>query len=143
MQPIDPHTLFSIFEKGDEEIYKEHASLEALKNPFVLMGTVLRGIENYYLMDVMYARSYPDEYKKVRKLTKLKYFNNLFRYLKKIDISNPDRVYRIGESFDRESTVRGLDVLRVFYEKLEHYEKCAVIKKYIDLVTTSPKLTFL
>ena len=36
MQPLNPHTLFSIFEKGDEEIYKEHNMEELLDNPFVL-----------------------------------------------------------------------------------------------------------
>ena len=51
MQPVDPHKLFSLFEKGDEEVYKEHGVEEALKNPYVLMGMVLEGMENYQLMD--------------------------------------------------------------------------------------------
>ena len=54
MQKLDPHTLFSIFEQGDEEVYKEHGELEVLKNPFVLMNMVMRGLENYQLMCIMY-----------------------------------------------------------------------------------------
>ena len=26
MNKLDPHTLFSLFEQGDEEVYKEHGS---------------------------------------------------------------------------------------------------------------------
>ena len=142
MQPINPHSLFSIFEKGDEEVYKEHGLEDTLNNPFVLMGMVLRGIENYFMMDIMYSKTYPEEYKKVKKITQLKYFNNLFGYLKRIDIRKSDKVYTIGESFNIEQTVDGLDVMRKFYEKIEHYEKCAVIKKYIDLLIkqSSPTL---
>ena len=50
MQPLDPHTLFSIFEQGDEDIYKEHGLEDTLNNPFVLTGMVLRGVENYHII---------------------------------------------------------------------------------------------
>ena len=53
MQPLDPHTLFSIFEKGDAEVYEEHNMTELLDNPYVLMGMVLRGVDNYHTMDVI------------------------------------------------------------------------------------------
>ena len=135
MQPINPHTLFSIFEQGDEAIYKEHGVEDALKNPFVLMGMVVKGIENYNIMDMMYSRQYAKEYAKVRKLTKYKYLNNLFSYLKRIDSTSFDTVYKIGESFDNQQVEKCLDYLRVYYESLEEYEKCAVIKRYSDLLT--------
>jgi len=155
MQPIDPNTLFSIFEQGDEEIYREHGVEEHLQNPFVLMGMVLRGIDNFHMMDMMYMRQYPSHYKKVRNITKYKYFNKLYSHLLKIDNNSFEDIYKIGESFDtkqtkngldRESfdtkqTKNGLDILRVFYERLEEYEKCAVIKKYIDLLLSYGKQT--
>ena len=53
MHKLDPHTLFSIFEQGDEEVYKEHGEMEVLKNPFVLMNMVMRGLENYLLQKRM------------------------------------------------------------------------------------------
>lgn len=134
MQPIDPHTLFSIFEQGDEEIYKEHGIEDALKNPFVLMGMVVKGIENYFIMDQMYMRRYANKYKNVRNITKLKYFNNLYGYLERIDSDNFQDMYKIGESFSSVDSRNALDYMRLFYEKLEHYEKCATVKKYIDLL---------
>lgn len=134
MQPIDPHTLFSIFEQGDEQIYKEHGVEEALENPFVLMGMVLRGIENYHMMDAMYMKQYPEQYKNVRNITRYKYFNKLLSYLQRIDNTSFKDIYKIGESFDREQVLGGLDFLRVYYERIEQYEKCAIIKRYIDLL---------
>ena len=134
MQPIDPHTLFSIFEQGDEEIYKEHGMEDALKNPFVLMGMVVKGIENYFIMDQMYIRRYANKYKNVRNITKLKYFDNLYGYLNRIDSDNFEDMYKIGESFSSSDTHNALDYMRLFYEKLEHYEKCAIVKRYIDLL---------
>lgn len=141
MQPIDPNTLFSIFEQGDEEIYKEHGVEEHLQNPFVLMGMVLRGIDNFHMMDMMYMRQYPSHYKKVRNLTKYKYFNKLYGYLLRIDSNSFEDIYKIGETFDTKQTKNGLDILRVYYERLEEYEKCAVIKKYIDLLLSYGKQT--
>lgn len=135
MQPIDPNTLFSIFEQGDEQIYKEHGLEDALENPFVLMGMVLRGIENFHMMDMMYMKQYPKEYKNVRQITQYKYFSKLFKYLQRIDSTNFNSIHKIGESFSKKEVDDALNYLRIYYEKIEHYEKCAVIKRYIDLLS--------
>jgi len=141
MQPIDPNSLFNIFEQGDEQVYKEHGMENTLDNPFVLMGMVLRGVENYTIMDNMYLNRYPEQYKKVRKLTKYKYMNRLYSYLEKIKSTNFDDVYSIGESFDTNYIDFGLNYLRIYYEKLEQYEKCAVIKRFVDLLhSAKPKV---
>jgi len=134
MQPIDPNTLFSIFEQGDEAVYKEHGVEGALDNPFVLMGMVLRGIENYNLMDIMYMRQYPEHYKKVRRITKYKYFNKLYGYLSRIRTQDFNGTYPIGESFEIQNVDRALNTLREYYESLEEYEKCAVIRDYQTLL---------
>jgi len=132
MNKLDPHTLFSIFEQGDEEIYKEHGLESNLKNPFVLIGMVIRGIENYQMMDMMYMKQYPQEYKNVRAITRYKYYNRLYSYLTRIKSDRLDSKFTIGDSFDLDSVKNALDHLRVYYEKLEEYEKCAVIKKFLD-----------
>jgi len=132
MNKLDPHTLFSIFEQEDEEIYKEHGLESNLKNPFVLIGMVIRGIENYQMMDMMYMKQYPQEYKNVRAITRYKYYNRLYSYLTRIKSDRLDSKFTIGDSFDLDSVKNALDHLRVYYEKLEEYEKCAVIKKFLD-----------
>lgn len=134
MQPIDPHTLFAIFEQGDEQVYKEHGMEEALKNPYVLMGMVLQGMENYYMMDMMYTRQYPKEYANVKQSVKYKYFCRLFSYLNRIDSTKFETFYKIGESFEKESVFISLNQLIEYFEKIEEYEKCAVIKRFQDLL---------
>ena len=137
MQPLDKNTLFSIFEAGDEEIYKEAGVESHLNNPFVLMGMVLRGLENYQIMDVMYMKRHPESYKEVRELTKYKYYNKLYSYLSRLDSLNFDDTYKIAESFGRDECFMGLETFLRYYEKIEHYKKCAVIKRYQDLLLES------
>jgi hypothetical protein len=137
MQQLDPHTLFSIFEQGDEEIYKEHGMEDVLNNPYVLIGMVIRGLENYTIMDMMYMRSYPEQYKSVRDTVKLKYYNGLYAYLTRIKLDSFEARYTVGETYDSQDVLFGLDTLLYFYEELEMYEKCAVIKQYMDLVRES------
>lgn len=137
MQPIDPHTLFSIFDQGDEAVYRENGVEDVLNNPYVLIGMVIRGLENYQIMDKMYTRSYPKEYQEVRDSVKLKYYNNLYQYLLRIDSTSFESVYAIGEAYDIRQVVLGLDTMLYFFEQLEMYEKCFTIKAYIDLVKAS------
>jgi len=134
VQPIDPHTLFSIFEQGDEEVYKENGVEEVLSNPYVLIGMVIKGLENYQIMDNMYLRSYPEQYKEVRDTVKLKYYNGLYQYLTRVEVDTFTSTYSIGESYDSQDVLFGLDTMLYYYEGLEMYEKCVVIKKFMDLV---------
>ena len=140
MQKLDPHTLFSIFEKGDEEIYKEHHMEDVLKNPYVLMGMVVRGLENFQLMSTMFSHNAPEEYKKVKSSIKLKYYLRLVSYLERIDADRFEELYKIGESFEFIQVDTALNHLRRYFESIEMYEKCAIIKKYIDHLSIVSKL---
>ena len=115
MQKLDPHTLFSIFEKGDEEIYREHGMEDQLQNPYVLMGMVIRGLENFSLMNI-----------------RRKYYTRLYSYLTRIDSNRFDNLYTIGETFEAARVEGGLQHLMFFFESIEEYEKCAIIKKWIE-----------
>lgn len=137
MQPLDKNTLFSIFEAGDEQVYKEHGIEDMLKNPYVLMGMVMQGLQSYCTMDLLYQRNFPKEYKKAAKGIKYTYYNKLYSYLIRIDCDEDQSMYRIGETYEKEEVQAALDLLRVYFEEIEEYEKCAVIKKYIDLLSDS------
>ena len=128
---LDPHTIFSLFEKGDEEVYKEHGQEDVLKNPFVIMGMVLRGLENFYIMDGLYSRNYGKRYTDNKPNIRYQYFTKLYNYLTRINIDNPKEVYTVGESFEKGEVEGGLNLLLRYFEGLEEYEKCAVILKYV------------
>ena len=133
MNKLDPHTLFSLFEQGDEEVYKEHGVQDTLHNPYVILNMVSRGIDNYAIMDMLYMKNYPENYKNVRDDVKLKYFTKLYLYLDRLVVEDIQAIkYVIGESYDLPNIVKRLDDLRIFFEKYEMYEKCLVIKNTID-----------
>ena len=132
---MDPHTLFSIFEQGDEEVYKEHNMTELLENPYVLMGMVVRGVQNYHLMDILNLKHYGEKYEEVRFKVKYKYFNKLYGYLKRVDNTKFESKYTVGESFEKADVMEALSTLMYFFETFEEYEKCAIVKKYSDFLT--------
>ena len=134
MKPIDPNALFSIFEYKDEDIYQEAGASEILDNPYVLMGMVLRGIENWMMMDELCRNKYPEQYREVRNSIRKKYNDRLDTYLIRIDIDREESIYKIGESFPKVGIANGLNHLIRYYERYEEYEKCGVIKKYLDKI---------
>ena len=134
MHKLDKNTLFSIFEQGDEHIYKEHNLEDTLKNPYVLMNMVVRGLENYKIMDQMYMHQYPKQYKTTRKAIQYKYFNKLLQYLERIDASKFEDRFKIGDSYEIMHNIYMLEGLMYYYEGLEQYEKCSTIKKYVQLL---------
>ena len=134
MQKLHPHTLFSIFEQGDEEIYRENNVEDLLDNPYVLIGMVVTGVENFYMIDKMYTLKHEEEYGRVRDSVKLKYFIRLYRYLDRVTPVEMDVVYRIGSDFEIDRSINAINDLLYFFEEIEHYEKCAKIKHYSDLL---------
>ena len=77
MKKLDTNQLFDIFQMGDEEIYKEHQVEDVLDNSLVLFGMVIKGVENYYIIDQLYQKKYQEQYDSVRDSIKLKYFIGL------------------------------------------------------------------
>ena len=135
MNKLDPHSLFSLFEKGDEEVYKEHGVENTLKNPYVLLNMVTRGMDNYNIMDMLYMKNNPDTYKSVRKEVKYKYYVRLYKYLERLDVESIENsTYTIGESYDVPNLIVRLDDLRLFFEGYEEYERCSLIKSTIDML---------
>lgn len=138
MNKLDPHTLFSLFEQGDEEVYKEHGVEDTLKNPYVLLNMVSRGMENYAVMDMIYMKNNYKNYDKVRSNVKYKYFTKLFGYLERLDLDDIKAAkFVIGESYDLSTLVHNLDLLRKYFEEYELYERCLVIKNTIDSVLST------
>lgn len=133
MKKLSTNQLFDIFEKGDEEIYKEHGVEDLLDNTFILFGMVVRGVENYYIIDQLYSTRYTDQYLEIRDSIKLKYFSGLMNYLERIQDIPTDLVPLIEEEFDKQSIQYAFNELMDLFIEVEYYEKCAILKKYFEL----------
>ena len=133
MKKLNSDDLFNIFFIGDEEIYKEHNIEDMMDNTFILFGMVVRGVENYFIIDKMYDSRYQERYDSVRENIKLKYFNSLVNYLERIKVLQSDTVMDIEDEFGLQAIKYALEELLEFYKELEMYEKCAIIFKYYQL----------
>lgn len=134
MQKLNPHTLFSIFEKGDEEVYRENDVEDLLDNPYVLIGMVVTGVENFYMIDQMYMVKHEKDYGRVRDKIKLKYFTKLCRYLDRVTPLEMQVTYSIGADYELDRAINAMNDILVFFEGIEYYEECAKIKEYTDLL---------
>ena len=133
MKKLNSDDLFNIFSIGDEEIYKEHNIEDMMDNTFILFGMVVRGVENYFIIDKMYDSRYQERYDSVRENIKLKYFNGLVNYLERIKVLQSDTVIDIEDEFGLKAIKYALEELLEYYKELEMYEKCAIIFKYYQL----------
>jgi len=133
MKKLNSDDLFNIFSIGDEEIYKEHKIEDLMDNTFILFGMVVRGVENYFIIDKMYAHRYQERYDSVRENIKLKYFNGLVNYLERIEALQSDTVMDLEDEFGLQAIKYALEELLEFYKELEMYEKCAIIYKFYEL----------
>jgi len=133
MKHIDSESLFNIFSQQDEQIYHEHGISHILDNSFVLFGMVVRGVENYYIIDQLYQRKYQQQYINVCESIKMKYFLGLFKYVNSIADIPPDTVSNIKDEFGQQAIKYALEELIEFFEKVEYYEQCAKLKKYYDI----------
>jgi len=133
MKKLNSDDLFNIFSIGDEEIYKEHKIEDMMDNTFILFGMVVRGVENYFIIDKMYASRYQERYDSVRENIKLKYFNGLVNYLERIEVLQSDTVMDLEDEFGLQAIKYALEEMLEFYKELEMYEKCAIIFKYHQL----------
>jgi hypothetical protein len=94
---------------------------------------VVRGVENYFIIDKMYASRYQERYDSVRENIKLKYFNGLVNYLERIEALQSDTVLFLKDEFGTQAINYALEELLEFYKELEMYEKCAIIFKFYEL----------
>jgi hypothetical protein len=130
MKKLDTNQLFDIFQMGDEEIYKEHQAEDVLDNSLVLFGMVIKGVENYYIIDLLYQKKYQEQYDSVRDSIKLKYFIVLVRYLERIGEIPEDTLYIIEDEFGLQAIDYALQEMLDLFIEVEHYEKCTVLSKF-------------
>ena len=61
MKPLDP-SFFDMFDYSDERDLERAGAIEALsdflEHPYILFGSVIRGMENYYIMREMFSKKY-------------------------------------------------------------------------------------
>ena len=133
MKKLNSDDLFNIFSIRDEEVFKEHHIEDLLDNSFILFGMAVRGVENYFIIDKMYANRYGERYDSIRDSIKIKYFNGLVNYLERVEDIQSDTVEELKDEFGPQAIKYALEEMLNLYEEIEMYEKCAIIFKFYEL----------
>jgi len=133
MKKLNSNDIFGIFSLGDEAVYKEHRVEDMLQDSFIQFGMAIRGVENYFIIDKIYANRYGDRYDSVRDSIKIKYFNGLVNYLERINLSQLDTPSLLMDEFGPQAIKYALEEMLDLYEEVEMYEKCAIIFKFYEL----------
>ena len=100
----------------------------------VLFRNATLGIEKYELLHIVYAKGYGKVYEDIADSVKSRYFNKMYGYLANIKLEDVDSLYEILPTLDEKVVKSSLNKLIFYFQDLEEYEKCAVIKKLLDLL---------
>lgn len=103
-------------------------------NDQVLLRNAVVGAEKYDLLDSIYFRTYGDNYRKISVNVKNNYFNKLYKYVEKIDLNQVEELSKVVVELDKKIVFSNLTKILLYFQNLEEYEKCAVIKKVLDLL---------
>lgn len=134
MKIINFEKIKDLFTKKDEEVYKEHNLQHLLEDPYVIFNTAIRGVTLYNLLDGTYRIRYPKEYPVVESSVRNNQFAYLYQLIVKVPLDDPkvfsDTKLDLGEGVVRDS----LNQLLQHFIDLEEYEKCSVIKNYLEII---------
>jgi len=135
MKELDPSKLFDLFDK-EEEIQEQSIDKKWISknNPFILMGMVVRGVENFYILQEIHSNKNNREdlsKEEKRKVIKYSYYKSLFKYIQRI---NQDSMLDLEQCLihDLEIITLALNDILSLFESYEEYEKCSIIKSLQD-----------
>jgi hypothetical protein len=107
---------------------------DKLSPPQLLFKNATLGIEKYELLHIIYSKGYGKVYEDIADSVKHRYFNKMYNYLQDIKLEEIDSIKQIIPTLDDKVVKSSLNKLILYFQDLEEYEKCAVIKKILDLI---------
>ena len=134
MKKMNLDNVFEIFNQDDEQVYEQAGMKFLMEDDTVLLNTVVRGIETYWKFDDSYTNKFPDQYETVREKVRRKYFNKMFKYLVRINLKKLEPFFDTVGDLGYGTVENSLNEYIEHFVDLEEYEKCAKIKKVLDIV---------
>lgn len=134
MKKLTSDKIFSLFEKMDEEVLTQEGFEDLLNEDSTLLGMVVKGVENYSFIHEIYLNRYGERYEELAEGVKLQYFDKLFSYLQKLKLNKLEVLLDLIEVIGEGTIYRSLQDLSTHFQDLEEYEKCAKIKKIVDIL---------
>lgn len=142
MKKLDPKELFKVFEMTDEELIQEQdpqAVWDFRYHPFILMGMVIKGLENFEMICELYHQREGEAFKSVKDNVQLTYYTSLYKYLYRFNYQSLEHI-ESALRHDFDDIAYALSHLRTFFESKEEYEKCARIRDIFEAIDLGAEL---
>lgn len=134
MKKISTNHVLTSFDIDYALGFKDRKDQDKLSKNQTLLKNAALGVEKYELLHTVYSRGYGQVYLDISEKVKDRYFNKMFNYLSDVDIADKESLLEILPSLDEKVTKTSLNKLISYFQDLEEYEKCAVIKKVLDIL---------
>lgn len=141
MKPLSP-SLFKLFDYSDEGDLQQEgltgAVLDFTQHPYIIFGTFIRSVENFYIICQTYRNTYGEKFDKIEERLKHQYFDRVYGFLERFDETQLEHIIEARQFTDSEILYAVKSVLE-FYESIEDYRKCDRLWKIL-LLTVGEKV---
>ena len=132
-----PPAFLSIFDYDDQDdLNKEgfaKAVIDYTQHPYIIFGTVIKCVENFFIISEMYRQKYGEKYQAIEQTVRKAYFDRVYTYLDKFDESKYEHVVE-ARKFTPQEIAFAMEELRDHFEGTEEYERCARIQKIYNIL---------
>jgi len=141
MKPLSP-TLFELFDYDDRNDLRQEgltgAVLDYTQHPYIIFGTFIRSVENFFIICQTYRNTYGEKFDKIEERLKHHYFDRVYGFLERFDETQLEHIIEAKQFTDSEILYAVKSVLD-FYESIEDYRKCDRLWKIL-LLTVGEKV---
>ncbi len=137
---MDINKVFDLFEEKDS-INNPTTKLDLTESPVMWIGMFKKLVMNYkvfsqQLISMFSSVEPPLDIDDIKKASSYMVYTRAFDYISKLDITNPIHIECL-KMYSDDKLKQSINISLHYYESLEEYEKCAVLKKIQDVMSLS------
>jgi hypothetical protein len=138
---MDLNKLFKLFDSNESEEKPVIVNEQLLEHPYIYMGLFKKLILNYntfsqQLFQFMRSADNDLDVDQMEKAGVHMVYWRAYNHIEKIDLTQDFHVDTIRAYAD-DNFIKALDMCLQYYEENEEYEKCAFLKKILDITNLS------
>ena len=138
---MDLNKLFKLFDSNESEEKPVIVNEQLLEHPYIYMGLFKKLIINYemfsqQLFQFMRSADNDLDVDNMEKAGVHMVYWRAYNHIEKIDLTQDFHVDTIRAYAD-DNFIKALDMCLQYYEENEEYEKCAFLKKILDITNLS------
>lgn len=137
---MDINKVFDLFEEKDS-INNPTTKLDLTESPVMWIGMFKKLVMNYKVFSQQLINMFtlvepPLDINDIKRASSYMVYTRAFDYISKLDITNPIHIECL-KMYSDDKLRQSITISLHYYESLEEYEKCAVLKKIQDVMSLS------